>query len=202
MFIIIFYLISNFSSVLSASVYPISYVYRSDGSDLGYERTFLSGKTFTQVIVKLPLTVNSHYSAFIKHPVETIQENSFYQNDVIHNRRLNKHGNWAKNDGSGAQVTYFTDTNANDNIFENERNDDDCDSDDDYDDDSENGIDVDVHEEIDKNLSWSKYNNVEDVDNRVSKFFDDAEIVRKENDIPKYWFDGSFYEEQVGNILI
>lgn len=93
MLVALLYFTSWLSAVISNPIYPTSYVYRSDGTDHGYRRSFSSGanKEFSKVIVKrndLPLIVTS-YSTFITHPVgsrygssvdETGPKNNFYVN--------------------------------------------------------------------------------------------------------------------------
>lgn len=72
---ILLYSFSVFCVIECIPTYPTSYVYRSDGVNHGYTRTFSTRKDqeFRKVIVKreeIPLTVTS-YSTFIIHPAST-----------------------------------------------------------------------------------------------------------------------------------
>lgn len=101
---------------------PTSYVYRSDGGDRGYSRSFSSGSDneYRKVIVKryeMPLTVTS-YSTYITHPVSS----NDYKNNLI--AKANPYSdNWSNKVyyGSGAPVGSYPE----DRIYEEYKDDND-----------------------------------------------------------------------------
>lgn len=172
MIINIIYFIVHCCVVLSAPIYPTSYVYRSDGSAYGYSKTTLSGKDseYTNVIVKRhenPLTVSS-YSTFIVHP----QKNSDYEESPREDGMEEKHNSdnrhdWDKNVfyGSKQPPTY-----SEENAVNSEQN--------------------------DENNNWSQNEeNGEDVEKYVSRFFDEG-LLEDETYFPDYWFGNKFYDDE------